>query len=256
VRTLRSSASEYSSSRTSTRSATLSSRTVSLDQGTISSLTSPSASSFVSTCIYNYEDITIQQTIKIIKDTAKQTNLNRNIDLIITARNIPLFYLANANGLKQDAVRPVLEKAGIEIEQLFGDYPEIAVEFATLTARHNCQPVEKAQHFLAKLFDTANWKALLSHIYRQDFKHFFELVAKKHTQRVPLLKLLALNEDLSAKKFIEGVLRQGEDLEQPLLRTLEAFLNAAPAAFSFFPFLSPPPPPPPQILVNVLQCLR
>ena len=34
-------------------------------------------------CIHHLEDLTVQQTIKTIEDTAKQTDLNRNIDIIV-----------------------------------------------------------------------------------------------------------------------------------------------------------------------------
>jgi hypothetical protein len=45
-------------------------------------------------CIYLYEDVTVQDTIKAIKETAIQTDLNRKINRIIKAWNIPLFFLS------------------------------------------------------------------------------------------------------------------------------------------------------------------
>jgi hypothetical protein len=39
-------------------------------------------------CIYLYEDVTVQDTIKAIKETAIQTDLNRKINMIIKAWNI------------------------------------------------------------------------------------------------------------------------------------------------------------------------
>ena len=163
--------------------------------------------------IYLYEDITVQETIKIIEETQRQTNLNRKVDLIIKAWKIPLFYLESANGLRQDAVRPILKKSGIEIEQIILDFPEIAIEVAGLAAKHNCQPVEQVHHYIAKLYDTAYWKALLSHTGRSNFKQLFELIAKKHTQRAQQLIALA-RKDLTAEDFIAQVLDKGEDLEQ------------------------------------------
>ena len=117
-------------------------------------------------------------------------------------------------------MRPILAQSRIEIEAILLDYPGIAIEIATLAARHNCHPVAEAHFHLAKLFDGTYWKALLSHTCRQNFRHLFELVADKHHQRVGLLNQLAVK-DLTAEVFIERIMKQGEHLEQQLLATLE-----------------------------------
>ena len=104
-------------------------------------------------------DITIvRRLIKLIENTVKQTDLDRKIDVIITACNIPPYFLGNANGLIADAVRPILKKAGLDIERLLSDYPNIAIALATLTAKHDCQPTEESLFHLAKFIDTTNWK--------------------------------------------------------------------------------------------------
>ena len=53
----------------------------------------------------------------------------------------------------------------------------------------------------------------MSNLARSDFKQFFELIAKKHTQRVQQLIALA-RKDLTAEDFIAQVLDKGEELEQ------------------------------------------
>jgi hypothetical protein len=73
--------------------------------------------------------------------------------------------------------------------------------------------VEQVHHFIANLYDIAYWKALMSNLARSDFKQFFELIAKKHTQRAQQLIALA-RKDLTAEDFIAQVLDKGEDLEQ------------------------------------------
>jgi hypothetical protein len=49
------------------------------------------------------------------------------------------------------------------------------------------------------------------HLARSDFKQFFEIIAKKHTQRVSQLIALA-RKDLTAEDFIAQVLDKGEVL--------------------------------------------
>ena len=172
-------------------------------------------------CIKPNDIPTVQRLIKLVEDTVKQTDLDRTIDIIIKACNIPPFFLKNANGLKADGVRPILEKAQLDIEKLLSDYPNIAIELATLTAKHDCHPTEESLFHLAKFIDTTNWKSLQSYAGRQAFKHLFKLVVKKQFQRENLLQSL-VQKDLTAKDFIGAVLKQGEELAQQLLKTLEA----------------------------------
>jgi hypothetical protein len=107
-------------------------------------------------CIKPNDIPSVRRLIKLVEDTVKQTDLDRTIDVIIKACNIPPFFLGNANGLKADAVRPILKKAGLDIEKLLSDYPCIAIELATLTAKHDCQPTEESLFHLAKFIDTSN----------------------------------------------------------------------------------------------------
>ena len=172
-------------------------------------------------CIKPNDIPTVRRLIKLIEDTVKQTDLDRTIDVIITACNIPPYFLGNANGLIADAVRPILKKAGLDIERLLSDYPNIAIALATLTAKHDCQPTEESLFHLAKFIDTSNWKSLQSYTGRQAFKHLFKLVVKKQFQRENLLQSL-VQKDLKAKDFIGAVLKQGEELAQQLLKALEA----------------------------------
>ena len=122
---------------------------------------------------------------------------------------IPLFFLENDKGLQQDSVRCILRQSALQLEQIISDYPGIAIEFATLSARYNCLPVTGAQFFLAKLFDNTFSKALLAYSNRQNFKHLSELVAEKPSKRASLLTQLVSKEH-TAQVFIERILKHNE----------------------------------------------
>jgi hypothetical protein len=64
-------------------------------------------------CIYLHQDATVQDTIECIKQTAQKTNLDRKINVVIKAWDIPLFFLENENGLQADAVRCILRQLAL-----------------------------------------------------------------------------------------------------------------------------------------------
>ena len=163
--------------------------------------------------------------LECIKQTAEETHLDRKINVIFKSWEIPLFFLENDKGLQQDSVRCILKQSALALEQIISDYPGIAIEFATLSARHNCLPVEGAQFLLAKLFDNTFSKALFAYSNRQNLKHLSELVAEKPSKRASLLTQLVSKEH-TAQVFIERILKHNEHLEHLLLATLEGIPRA------------------------------
>jgi hypothetical protein len=149
-----------------------------------------------------HQDTEVQDVIECIKQSAEKTNLDRKINVIVKSWEIPLFFLENVKGLQADAVRCILKQSALPLEEIISDYPGIAIEFATLSARYNCLPVTEAQFLLAKLFDNTFWKALFAYFNRQNFKRLSELVAEKPSKRAGLLTQL-VSKDHTAEVFIE-----------------------------------------------------
>ena len=176
-------------------------------------------------CCYLHRDTEVQDVLECIKQTAEETNLDRKINVIFKSWEIPLFFLENDKGLQQDSVRCILWQSALPLEQIISDYPGIAIEFATLSARYNCLPVTGAQFLLAKLFDNTFSKALFAYSNRQNFKHLSELVAEKPSKRAGLLTQLVSKEH-TAQVFIERILKHNEHLEHLLLATLEGIPRA------------------------------
>ena len=115
--------------------------------------------------LFIYELPAISQAFDQIEEIRIQTDLDRSVEILVKANNLPLTFLESQYGLRQDATEPELRQAGIKLDHLLRVLvnQHLVWEIAPITARNDCQPVLACHRFIAKLYELENLQAVLTH---------------------------------------------------------------------------------------------
>jgi hypothetical protein len=176
--------------------------------------------------LFIYELPAISQAFDQIEEIRIQTDLDRSVEILAKANNLPLTFLESQYGLRQDATEPVLRQAGIKLEHLLRVNQHLVWEVAAITVRNDCQPVLACHRFIAKLYELENLQAVLTHQVRIDFKLLFTEVFTKRTQRIALLHSLAQKE-LEVSDILAPVLDLAQPVEFKLFKSIEQILHTS-----------------------------